>query len=177
MESRDAIVRITARSVFTFFILLIVVLLLYLSTGYPPRARYVPQVIAVFGILCLLLQLILDSFPRLSASYRKMERENIFHLDETEPPSGKKANSAPELTLEVTTYLWLAVLLAGLYVLGFLVTIPLYILFYLRFQAQLTWVKSALYGIGTFLFIYLLFSVLFGLYLYPGIIIDTFTDL
>lgn len=50
-------------------------------------------------------------------------------------------------------------------------------LHYLRFQAQLTWIKSTLYSIGTFLFIYLLFSVLFGVYLYPGILLDTFTDL
>ena len=175
MELRDPIFRITARSVFTFLALLIVALLLYVSTGYPPRARYVPQVIAVFALLCLLLQLILDSFPKLSKVYKKVEREDVFQLDETD--SERKAASRPELTLEVTTYMWLAALLAGLYVLGFLVTIPLYVLFYLRFQAQLTWVRSALYGIGTFLFIYLLFSVLFGVYLYPGILIDTFTDL
>lgn len=174
MEYRKPFFRITGGSLFTLLALLFVVLLFWLSTGYPPRARYVPQVIAIFTLICLLMQLVLDSFPRLLDFYQRVEKGDIFRFDETFGEQAK--GDGPELRLEMVAYFWLAVLLVGLLLFGFLISIPFYVLFYLRFQAQLKWLKSALYGIGTFLFIYFLFVRLFSIRLYPGILIETFLD-
>ena len=54
---------------------------------------------------------------------------------------------------------------------------PIIVLFYLRCQAQLNWLKSALYGGGTGIFVYILFVRLFQIRLYPGILIQAFLDL
>jgi len=174
METRYPLIQITGRSLFSFLALLFVLLLLWLSTGYPPRARYVPQLVAYFTIICLLLQVILDSSPRLSALYGSVERAELFKSE----PAGENqsGDGPPDLRQEITAYLWLAGLLAGLVLFGFLISIPCYILFYLRTQARLPWLNATLYGIGTFLFTYLLFVTLFEIRLYPGFLLETLLD-
>ncbi len=120
------------------------------------------------------MQLVLDSSPWLSALYRKVEKEDIFRDEKIQ--SEQKKDQGTDLRLEIITYFWLLSLLVGLLILGFLISIPFYVIFYLRFQAQLTWLKSGLYGIGTLLFIYLLFSLLFGIRLYPGFLLQLFLE-
>lgn len=134
-----------------------------------------PQVVAIFSLACLLLQLALDSLPRLSELYRKVEKEDVFNHEKAH--ADQPTDTGAEMRLELVAYFWLLVLLGGLLLFGFLVTIPLYVLFYLRFQAQINWLKSALYGFGTWMFAYLLFVRLFEIRLYPGILIQTFMDI
>ena len=174
MESGIPLFRFTGRSLFTLCALFFVLLLIWLSTGYPPRARYVPQVVAAFTLLCLLLQLVLDSCPRIAARYHGMEKTDIFKSDgvKEEPPAG----GGPEPRLELIAFFWLAVLLVSLVLFGFIPSIPFYILFYVRFQAELTWPKSSAYAAGTLLFIYVLFVRLFEIRLYRGILVETFLD-
>ena len=164
--------RFTGRSLFSLFAILFVLLIFWLSTGYPPRARYVPQVVAIFTLLCLLLQITLDSCPRLAAIYRGMEKAEIFKSDTAE--EGQATETGPELRLELIAFCWLGVLLLGLVLFGFLASIPFYILAYLHYQAEITWQKASLYAAGTLVFIYFLFVYLFEIRLYPGILAETF---
>ncbi|MFQ5683022.1 MAG: hypothetical protein ACE5HC_07090 [Candidatus Binatia bacterium] len=163
---------LTPGSVFTLTAFVFVALILWLSTGYPPRARYVPQVIAIFSLICLAFQFALDSFPGLESLFRKVKREEPFSVEGQ--VRGARGGDNTVLQLEMTAYLWLAGLLGSLLLFGFLVSIPFYILFYLRFRAQMGWFKSALYGAGTWLFVDLLFVRLFEIRLYPGFVLEKF---
>jgi hypothetical protein len=174
METKAPLFQITGRGIFTLCALFFTVIFLWLSADYPPRARYVPQVVAIFSMICLIMQLGLECFPGLADFYRKVEKAEIFSLDQA--VGEQRRGGGPELRLEIVAYSWLLVLLGGLLLFGFLISIPLYVLFYLRFQAQLNWLKSALYGVGTWIFVYLLFVRLFEIRLYPGILIQTFLD-
>lgn len=174
MNSRPPIIQITSRGIFTLSAVIFVALLLWLARGYPPRARQVPEAVALFSLLCLLIQFGLDAFPRLGGFYGRMEKKGVFDVDEEVKQA--RAGGGTELRLELIAFLWLAFLLAGLLLLGFLLFIPLYILFYLRFQAQLTWLKSGAYAVGTWVFVYLLFVRLFEIRLYAGLILETFFD-
>jgi hypothetical protein len=165
------LIRITGRSLFTFAALLVVVLLLWLSSGYPPRARQVPEVVSWFSLICLVIQLILDSCPKLAA---QGNRFHAFSIDE----QVREARSSGDIEsrLEVIAFCWLAFLLVGLVLLGFLVFIPIYILCYLRFQAERTWFNSVLYAAATWLFVDLLFVRLFEIRLYAGVLLERFFD-
>lgn len=175
MTSRPPIIQINSRGIFTFLALIFVALLLWLSQGYSLRARQVPETIAIFSIFCLLIQLLLDLFPRAGAYYGQLEKQGVLDVDE-EDLKEARAGGETEFRLELISYGWLAFLLAGLVLLGFLVSIPIYILLYLRFQAQLTWPKSTAYAVGTWLFVYLLFVRLFEIRLYAGLLLETFFD-
>ena len=166
--------QITSRTIFTFGALLFVVLLLWLASGYPPRARQVPDVVGWFTLICLIIQLVLDSAPRLSARQSGPRLDDILSVDE----QVREARSSGEVEkrLEITAFCWLLFLLFGLVLMGFLVFIPIYIFSYLRFQASYKWLKAALYAAGTWLFVYLLFVRLFEIRLYAGILLERFFD-
>jgi hypothetical protein len=130
--------------------------------------------VAVFSLLCLALQFALDAFPGLKSFYGTIEKENVFSIDE----GVKAARLGPDSDgrLDVLAYFWLLMLLGALFVLGFLISIPLYIAFYLRFQAGLGWSRSTIYGASTWLFVYLLFVRLFEIRLHSGMLIDWLLD-
>lgn len=175
MEAKKRIFRLTPRAVFALGAFLFVALLLWISADYPPRARYVPQVVAVFALVCLGMQLALDAFPLLEELYRKVEKEDVFSVEEG--VRAARRGDGAELGLELIAYLWLSVLLGGLLLFGFLLSVPAYIALYLRFQARLSWLKSAIYGAGTWLFVYGLFVRLFEIPLYSGLLINWLLDL
>ncbi len=174
MKPKQRLFQITSRALFTFFALLFVAFLLWLSFGYPPRARYVPQVVAIFSIVCLAIQWALDSSPVLQNLVSKVEKEETFAGEDQVKQA--RASDAPDFRLELISYLWLVVLLVSLLLFGFLISIPLYMIFYLRFQAQISWLKSGLYGVATWLFVYFLFVRLFEIRLYAGFLIEPFLD-
>jgi hypothetical protein len=118
-----------------------------------------------------LVQLILDSCPKLAA---QGNRFHAFSIDE----QVREARSSGDIEsrLEVIAFCWLAFLLVGLVLLGFLVFIPIYILCYLRFQAERTWFNSVLYAAATWLFVDLLFVRLFEIRLYAGVLLERFFD-
>jgi hypothetical protein len=103
-----------------------------------------------------------------------VEKEGLFSVEGQVKEA--RASDGSDFRLELITYFWLGALLAGLLLFGFLISIPLYILFYLRFQAQVTWFKSALYGVASWAFVYLLFVRLFEIRLYEGLLIEPFLD-
>jgi Tripartite tricarboxylate transporter TctB family len=167
--------QIKGRTLFTFAALLFVALLLWISSGYPPRARQVPQVVGWFSLVCLIIQLVLDSSPQLMARLDRLQSDRLFSVDEQVREA--RSTEGVEPRMELVAFAWLAFFLAGLMLLGFLVFIPVYILCYLRFQAAYPWFKSALYAAATWLFVDLLFVRLFEIRLYSGIILARFFDL
>ena len=127
MRSNEQLVKVTSSGIFTLSAIIFVVLILYASTGYPPRARYVPQVIGIFSLMCLTIQLVLDCFPALGNRYREVEEVNVFDLNiygEEAPGVG-----GTRLQLEINAFSWLVALLAGLLLFGFIISIPFYIHF------------------------------------------------
>lgn len=174
MKADERLFQVTSAALFTFCALFLVGLLLWVSSDYPPRARYVPQTVAIFSMVCLAVQLLLDLSPRFHGLFSKVEKEGLFSVEGQVKEA--RAGDGPEFRLELVTYFWLGGLLASLLLLGFLITIPLYILFYLRFQGEMPWLKSAICGLATWAFTYLLFVRLFEIRFYAGLLIEPFLD-
>ncbi len=122
MRSNEQLFKVTSSGIFTLSAIIFVVLVLYSSTGYPPRARYVPQVVGIFSLICLAIQLVLDCFPALGNRYREVEEVNVFSRN----LYGEKAPGVDgtRFQLEINAFSWLVALLAGLLLLGFLISIP-----------------------------------------------------
>jgi len=158
------------RTIFTACAILTVGALLWLASGYPPRARYIPEIVAIFALVCLSVQLIVEIVTGV--------RQRTTPLAEGPPAEeAEAAQAGSSLRLELIAYFWLAVMLVGLFLFGFLVSIPVYILLYLRFQAQISWIAAFLYGFGTWAFTYFLFVRLFEIRLYYGVLFESWMDL
>lgn len=157
------------RTIFTACAILIVGALLWLASGYPPRARYIPEIVAIFALVCLSIQLVIEIVTGL--------RQRTTPLPEGPPAEEAEAVQAGgSVRLELIAYFWLAGMLLGLFLVGFLVSIPLYVLLYLRFQAKIGWLGAFLYGFGTWAFTYFLFVRLFEIRLYYGILFESWMD-
>lgn len=134
-----------------------------------------PDAVGWFTLICLIIQLVLDSAPKLTATQGGLQLNKALSVDERVREARSTENAQGRL--EVVAFAWLAFLLVGLVLMGFLVFIPIYILCYLHFQAAYTWLRSAIYAAATWLFVDLLFVRLFEIRLYPGIILERFFDL
>jgi len=157
------------RTTFTACAILFVGTLLRIASGYPPRARYIPEIVAVFALVCLSAQLVIEFVV---AFTRRGARAAEGPLSD----EGEAAEADGSVRLELIAYFWLAVLLFGLFLFGFLVSIPLYTLLYLRFQAEISWLRAFLYGVGTWAFTYFLFVRLFEIRLYYGMLFESWMD-
>ncbi len=71
---------------------------------------------------------------------------------------------------EIRGFSWLALLLVLLYLLGFLVSVPVYILAFLRISAERPWKDSIIISASATLFVYLVFVQLLEYRLFAGIL-------
>jgi hypothetical protein len=80
-----------------------------------------------------------------------------------------------ELHLYVTYFAWSVGLILGIYLLGFLVSIPIFILSFLLLHGKSLY-RSALVSIITSISLYIVFVLIFKIDLYEGIALRMFTS-
>jgi hypothetical protein len=86
---------------------------------------------------------------------------------------GQAVADAPQapVTKELQAFAWLGGMLAALYLLGFMVSTPLYVFAFIRFSGRSSLKTSALMAIGISAFVYLVFVRLLAYKLYAGILL------
>lgn len=72
---------------------------------------------------------------------------------------------------EVKGFLWLGVLLVVLYLLGFMISTPLYVFAFLRFSGARSIAMSAAIAAGATIFVYLVFVQFLEYRLFPGVLL------
>jgi hypothetical protein len=132
----------------TVVMLAIFVTMVGIAFQYPPDARFMPLVVGVPAIALCLLQLGLD----LRDSAR------------SEPP----ADGAIELRRELVMWAYFIGLLAGILAFGFLLTIPVFVVVFLRHWAQASWRFALGLTAAASLILYLAFVQGLGVALHPG---------
>jgi hypothetical protein len=73
------------------------------------------------------------------------------------------------LVKQLSGIAWLGVLLAMIFVLGFMITVPLFVFLFLRLHGKITWLLSVALAIGAVLFVEIIFRRLLDYTLYPGL--------
>lgn len=76
----------------------------------------------------------------------------------------------PALKKDLVALGWLVALLILLFVLGFMVTVPLFIFVFLRLHARQSVMRCAAIAAGAIGFVYLIFVLLLEYALYPGLV-------
>jgi uncharacterized protein YqhQ len=94
--------------------------------------------------------------------------------DDKESKDACNVSDEKELHLYVTYFAWSIGLILGIYLLGFLISIPIFILSFLLLHGQRLY-KSALVAAITTISLYVIFVLIFKIDLYEGIVVRMLT--
>ena len=146
----------------TFFVTLIVI-----SMTYSAKARRMPLAVLVPGAVLAAIVTIKDAFGKRPIPKR---REVVSEdAEDTEPEGAVTEHNNKRMFL---MFGWMALLVGMIWVVGFLVTIPVYTILFMRSLKE-SWRLSIIFGVAGFIVLYFLFVVGLNMELYRGLIFQS----
>jgi len=126
-----------------------------MAIHYPPKARFMPLLVAIPATVLCLMQLAIDVRRSLreSADGASLDAEEIARRPR-----------------EVKMFFWLAVFFFGILAFGFLYAAPVLILAFLRFGERESWAVSIVAGVASAAVIYLVFARMLELFVFEGLV-------
>lgn len=163
---------LSGRLLFTLVMLTIFVFMVVVALSYPPASRFAPLVIGIPGILITLGQLIVDIrelYGPTSAEHSRPEPDKAMQA-----PADERTGSVVKRELILFAYFF--GLVAGIVLFGFWLTIPLFILLFLRLHERENWSFTlSLTAIGTVV-LYLVFDRMLSIVLHEGFVTRAVLD-
>lgn len=172
----------------TLTMLAIFVLMVGVAFTYPSAAGFMPLTVGIPGIALCLLQLGLDWYRRRTVGpaepadplhHAQLQVSRIagrsvhFEMPSENALLHEEAGELREkLRREVAVWGCFLALIAGILLLGFRATIPVFLIAFLRFQAGASWRNALIYGgIGAFV-MYIVFEKGLRVSLHSGFLTD-----
>ena len=140
---------------FSAVLLVFFIVICLSSFGYPFEAGLFPWVIGIPTTVLMLIQFV-------------KEIAKMRHATEQKALSQKRPGDPRAYAL---TILSMACFLGMIYVLGFIISIPLYLFLYLKLNG-FGWFRSAGLAAGTIILIYVIFSLAMRMPLYNGLLLS-----
>jgi hypothetical protein len=168
----------TQENIAAVLLLVIFMIIGGMSLNYFPRARLMPLAISIVSIVLVAAQLIIQN-TKANNMDLAIDTMELFGATGLKKEGRRKADEEAARTLEkeiiqgVKESTSLAILLGLfllIYILGFVIAIPIFITLYFRFFNKAQWPRAIITGIGTVAVLYVFFSLLLQINLYPGII-------
>ena len=157
----------------TFILFAFAGIIFYLTFGLGSVARMVPFAVVIPTLLLLLFQLMMDMLPRLAQKYSRLENKDLFHVEglrkKIREPVEDVEVEALQRNRERKAFLWLLVMLILIYLLGFLIALPLYTLVYLKRRSE-KWLIAVLVAVGIGCLVYGVSILNLGTRLYGGLL-------
>jgi hypothetical protein len=161
------------RTCLTFLLFAFAAVILYLTLGLGSVARMVPFAVVIPTLLLLLFQLMMDMLPRLAQKYSRLENKDLFQVEglrkQVREPVEDVEVEALQRNRERKAFLWLLVMLILIYLLGFLIALPLYTLVYLKRRSE-KWLIAVPVAVGIGCLVYGVSILNLGTRLYGGLL-------
>jgi len=159
----------------TFVMLVIFSSMVALSFDYPAKARFMPLVVGIPGILLCLVQLAIDLFRSPSASTPAAASVGQSIAAASVPEGTQPEEELPEFgphTVRQEMVMWSYFLsfVAGIVFFGFYISVPIMLVTFLRRQGEASWKLAIGLAIAATLALYLMFGRLLGIELHPGFV-------
>jgi len=171
----------------TVLMLLIFTIMVGVASTYPAEARFMPFTVGIPAIALCLLQLGIDLYRRAPAAddargtlkqaedqvtrisghhvHFEMPSENAMFMDSTQ-------DERATVRREIIVWGYFLGLIACILLLGFRVSVPIFLIAFLRFHAGASWRSALLYGGGGALLMYVLFEKVLRVSLHSGFLVD-----
>jgi hypothetical protein len=176
----------------TVVMLVIFTTMVGISSTYPPGARFMTFVVGIPAIGLCLLQLVLDVLrrrvPETADGRSEIERaqaeasraagrtiqfempsENAMFADDDLDPKER-------VRRELIAWGYFLALIASVLLFGFQVTVPVFLIAFLRFQAGATWRSALIYGGTGALLMHVLFERVLKVTLHSGFVTSAILD-
>ncbi len=175
-----------ARQSMTFFMLAVFTTMVGVSFTYPEGARFMPLTVGIPGIFLCLLQIGLDFRRKPAAADEKDEMREAeekaaklvghdVHFGQAEVIDAPR-DAAESLRREIMAWVYFLGLIGGVLLFGFWVSIPIFLISFLRERAGASWTRTLLLGGGASAAFYLIFTKVLGVSLYQGAITGLILD-
>jgi hypothetical protein len=155
-----------------FVMLAIFGVLVLVALNYSAQARFMPLVAGIPAIGLLLLQIVIDI-----RTARKGKTSEAPAAPAT-PGMPVQTILTPRETIRREMILWgyFLGLIVGILFFGFWISIPIFLVSFLRFEAKCGWAFSLILGIGATAILYLAFVKGLTVELHNGFIVDYIMD-
>lgn len=157
---------------FTLLLLAVIGTQLFLTSNFSEDGQLFPYLVGIPLFVLLLVILAGQTFSRLGAEFREFSTDEMFTAGEQMESMTESEDVDQDVTgtrLKVlSVILWVALLLAGIYVLGFLWAILVFSLAFYRVEADQSWLKSVLYTLLIWGAIVIVFVGALNLRFYQG---------
>lgn len=179
-----------SNSFMTALMLLIFGSMVYVASGYPAGARFMPFVLGFPAIALCLLQLFLDARERHAAKQAagksdvELAEEQVskavghavhFDVGNILMP-GQELSPREQLRREAIAWSYFLALIAGIIFFGFHATVPIFLIAFLRFRAKANWTMTlGLTAFASFMLFYA-FEYVLRISLHNGFITDRIMD-
>ncbi|MBT5049348.1 MAG: hypothetical protein HOM58_12690 [Rhodospirillaceae bacterium] len=149
---------------FILFILAVVILFIATSYQYKLTDRMFPLMVGYVAIPLLILDLLTLTDTRMG------EKISIMLSAKTPTDVDEASDSLVRpVKTELIVFLWMALLVLGIYLAGFLPVIPVFVFCWMKFRGGYGVAMSGYLALGTIVFVYVLFELILQYELYPGI--------
>jgi Tripartite tricarboxylate transporter TctB family len=156
----------------TFIMFLIFTSMVAISFDYPSKARFMPLVVGIPGIVLCLIQLAIDLFRSPAADTASSVGQSIAAAS---APESSHQEELPEFgphtaRQEVIMWSYFVSFIAGVILFGFYISVPIMLLTFLRRQGEASWKFALAMAVIATLALYLMFGRLLGIELHPGFV-------
>lgn len=180
-----------SNSIMTFVMLVIFAVMVGVSSGYPPGARFMTFVIGVPALLLCILQLALDARERRRAAEiasgkrqaetqedqiaRLVGRQITFDISfDSLAPGGEPLSPEEKLRRELIVWGYFLAFIVGIVLFGFRIAVPVFLFCFLRFWAESSWRQTVLLTAVASVAFYFIFEKVLRVSLHTGFITDYF---
>ena len=167
--------KLISESILTFLLLCIVIIFIVSSLKYESTARLVPLIVGIPTLFLVFIQFLLEIVPSFSKFRKNIEGVEFFGKTKIlqEQKLGKEENKQKnnkKSGAEKNILLWIIFLVFAIWLMGFLIAIPLFIILFFSLNNIFKLYQSILISLATTTIVYILFDKLLGLTLYKGLL-------
>lgn len=146
---------------FMIFLLVVMLLMVLLSFNYSGASKILPLLSGVCSVLIMAFLVMVAFSSRLKLWYQKFEKKAVLSEESLKPEEKKR---------EISIIIWFSGCTAVIYLLGFVIGIPLFLFTFLKIWARESWLLSVvLSGIVLFI-VYFTFIYILSVPLHRGIL-------
>lgn len=139
---------------------------IYLSYAYAPEVRLFPLMVGYTGLILCTLDLVGLTDTGLGRSI------DAAFSGEAGEETGKAPKIAPRLSRQLIAMAWMVGLTIGIYLIGFMAMVPVYVFSSMLFQGKKS-IKQCAYGaVSATVFIWVMFEFLLKYDLYRGVFVE-----
>ena len=153
---------------FNLLLLSFVIMIVALSFNYDQKTGQVPALVGMVTLIFAVLSLLSEIFPQFG---RKFDLD-MFHITNftsgrDEPKTEPRWSTAAGFVLLAV---WLLLFYLTVFLVGFIIPLPLFLFLFIKIYGDLSWQKSIGFSLSSWIFIYVLFVKVMKFDLFTGIL-------